>query len=169
VTAANEEARKTALERVRVSLRRLDEMGGEPTAKDFQRVVFDVPAALYEAEARGELRTAERFRYLIEEAEARGCHGTGYKPGSPAPGFPPEPCPCEARGRAAAALSDDGWMEHCEAAANQARAEGRAAGLEEAAKTLEKHTKAKTPSYGGTPIPKYVAEIRALIAPGGKP
>jgi hypothetical protein len=39
--------------------------------------------------------------------------------------------------REESAMSDSEWMEHCEAATNQARAEGREAGLEEAINAAE--------------------------------
>ncbi len=34
----------------------------------------------------------------LVKAEARGCHGTGYQPGSPPPGEPAQRCPCRAEG-----------------------------------------------------------------------
>jgi hypothetical protein len=79
----------------------------------------------------------------------------------------------EARGRAEAALSDDKWMEHCEAAGNQARAEGRAAELEERAvqiETIRAMLEVSGPAdFRVTTVLNFLDEVdRALIAPGGK-
>jgi hypothetical protein len=69
----------------------------------------------------------------------------------------------EAWGRAVAALSDDEWMAHCEAASNQARVDVWKAGLEAGAVLADDLGLDECSGH-------YIAvRIRALIAPGGKP